>query len=348
MKQLITGIVLFSSALYAHAQCKVCYSVTEARIDPRQVRELHLTNGPLAVIDTSFNQFTSLEVLDLAYNPVMEISAGVSLPSLKELHLSHTSYNPWKIGDIGKAFPLLESLDLSSNQLSFIWSGLQSLQNLVRLNVSDNQLITVPVEMMYLSKLKELNISKNQIRLQSNELGSLWTLEKLDISQNEGLGTTNLILSICESKHLKDLAIDGNGLNPKSMQQLAQMKLERLELVDMKESSNVDFTRFSSIKTVALTHAPSWFSPENSKQFDNVAELELTEATIPAGLDKLKSLRTLVLNATNEAQLPLLYPLKKLEILNVTNTSVSKDQLAQLKKALPNTRIAAGRPSIPP
>ena len=342
MKQFLTGILFLCSTGFIQAQCKVCYSMAEACISPQQVEELHLTNGPLVLIDTNFNQFTSLRVLDLAYNPVMEISVGVSLPSLKVLSLSNASYNPWKIGDIGIAFPNLESLDLGSNRLSFIWSGLQNLPNLVRLDVSNNELITVPVEMMYLSKLKELNISKNQIKLQGAELGALWTLEKLDISANDGLGTENLVTSICENKQLKDLAIDGKGLGPKSMQKLAQMSLERLELVNVSSPISSNFTRFSTIKTLALTHASDWLSPEEPKLPDHISTLELTEATIPEKLNQQTALRTLILNQVSETQLPMLYPLKKLAILDVSKTNINTEQLAKLKEALPDTRIITG------
>jgi hypothetical protein len=342
MKQFLTGILFLCSTGFIQAQCKVCYSMAEACISPQQVEELHLTNGPLVFIDTNFNQFTSLRVLDLAYNPVMEISVGVSLPSLKVLSLSNASYNPWKIGDIGIAFPNLESLDLGSNRLSFIWSGLQNLPNLVRLDVSNNELITVPVEMMYLSKLKELNISKNQIKLQGAELGALWTLEKLDISANDGLGTENLVTSICENKQLKDLAIDGKGLGPKSMQKLAQMSLERLELVNVSSPISSNFTRFSTIKTLALTHASDWLSPEEPKLPDHISTLELTEATIPEKLNQQTTLRTLILNQVSETQLPMLYPLKKLAILDVSKTNINTEQLAKLKEALPDTRIITG------
>lgn len=345
MKQLITIAILFFGTL-ANAQYKICYSLEEARKAPRQVQELHLTNSPFVLIDTSFNRFTSLKVLNLAYSPIMEVSNDVSIPSLKELNLSHASYNPWKIGAIGKAFPNLEQLNLSSNQLSFIWSGLQSLHELIRLDISDNNLIDIPVEMMYLSNLKELNVSKNEIKLQANELGALWSLEKLDISDNSGLSTNNLILSISESKQLKDLSIDGDELTPKSIQLLSRMNLERLELSDVQKPCQVDFTRFSTIKNVALTHAPDWFSPETSKQFDNISKIELTNSSIPAGLEKLRSLSILVLNSIDEVQIPMLYPLKKLSVLDVSNTSFNKDQIARLKLELPTTQIITGTTDV--
>lgn len=346
MKQLITPIALFLFGSIASAQSKVCYSLEEAKKAPRQVKELHLTNSPLTVIDTNFNQFTALEVLDLSYNPILEVSEGVSIPSLKELNLAHASYNPWKIGLIGKAFPNLEQLNLSSNQLSFIWSGLQSLYKLVRLDISDNNLIDIPVEMMYLSNLKELNVSKNEIKLQSNELGALWSLEKLDISDNSGLSTNNLILSIAENKKLKDLSINGDELTSKSIQLLSNMNLERLELTDVQKPAGIDFTRFPSIRKVALTHSPDWLSPETTNEFDNVNEIELSNSTIASGMEKLKSLKVLVLNNIDEAQIPKLYSLKKLSILNVSNTNFNKEQIAQLKQELPTTQIITGTTDV--
>jgi Leucine-rich repeat (LRR) protein len=346
MKQLITGILVLLLGKSIHAQCTTCYSLEEAQKAPRLVRELHLTNSPLTLIDTSFNRFTSLKVLEASYNPIMEVSEGVSIPSLKELNLAHASYNPWKMGAIGKAFPNLEQLNLSSNQLSFIWSGLQSLPNLVRLDVSDNHLITIPVEIMYLANLKELNLSKNEIQLQGNELGALWSLKKLDISNNSGTITENLILSIAENKQLKELAIDENELSSKSIQLLANMNLERLELNNVQKPTAINFTRFSTIKKVALTHSPNWLSPETSKQFDQVAELELSNSSIPPRLEKLKALRVLVLNNIDEAQIPMLYPLKGLSVLDVSNTSFTKDQIAKLKLELPATEIITGTTDV--
>ncbi|MGV3609945.1 MAG: leucine-rich repeat domain-containing protein [Fluviicola sp.] len=346
MKQLITPIAVLLLGTSIHAQCTTCYSLEEAKKDPRKVQELHLTNSPLTVIDTSFNQFNSLQVLNLSYTPVIEVAGKLSIPSLKELNLAHASYNPWKMGAIGKAFPNLEELNLSNNQLSFIWSGLQSLPNLVRLDVSDNQLITIPVEIMYLTHLKELNLSKNEIKLQGNELGALWSLEKLDISNNSGPITENLILNIAENKQLNDLAIDANELSQKSIQLLSKMNLERLELNNVQKPTAIDFTRFSSIKKVALTHSPSWLSPETVKQFNNVSTMELTNSSIAPGLEKLKSLSVLVLNDIDEAQIPQLYSLKGLNVLDVSNTSFTKDQIAKLKLELPTTQIITGTADV--
>lgn len=345
MKRFITGIILLLGSV-VNAQCKICYSLEEAKKAPKLVEELHLTNSPLVLIDTSFNKFTSLRILNLSYNPIMEVAANTSIPSLKELNLSHASYNPWKIGAIGAAFPNLEQLDLSSNQLSFIWSGLQSLHSLIRLDVSDNHLIDIPVEMMYLSNLKELDLSKNEIKLQANELGALWSLEKLDISENSGLSTNNLILSIAESKQLKDLSLDGDELTPRSIQILSQMKLERLELADVNKPSQIDFTRFSNIKTVALTHSPNWLSPQNSRQFNTITKIELTNSGVPAGLDKLKSLSVLVVSTANEWQITELFLLKKLSILDISNSNFKEDQIARLRLELPNTQIITGTDDV--
>lgn len=345
MKQFITSIILLIGSV-ANGQCKICYSLEEAQKMPRQVEELHLTNSPLVLIDTSFNQFISLKVLNLSYNPIMEVTANTSIPSLKELNLSHASYNPWKIGAIGSAFPNLEQLDLSNNQLSFIWSGLQSLHQLIRLDISNNHLIDIPVEMMYLSNLKELNLSKNEIKLQANELGALWSLEKLDISENSGLSTNNLIISIAESKHLRDLSIDGDELTPKSIQLLSQMKLERLELSDLKKPSQIDFTRFSMIKTLALNRSPNWLSSENYKQFNTISKIELTNSGVPAGLDKLKSLDILVVNTMNDWQITELYLLKKLSVLDISNSNFKEEQIARLRKELPTTQIITGTSDI--
>ncbi|MNK02286.1 Leucine Rich repeats (2 copies) [compost metagenome] len=345
MKQLITGIVLILGN-YLHAQCKICYSLEDASKSPREVEELHLSNAAFAVIDTSFNQFTSLHVLNLAFSPVMEVADKTSIPSLKKLNLSNCSYNPWKIGAIGKAFPNLEELDLSSNNLCFIWSGLQSLYQLIRLDVSNNQLINIPVEMMYLSKLKELNLSQNDIKLQANELGALWALERLDITSNPGLSTNNLVLSIAENKQLKDLSLDGDLLTSSSIQQLSQMKLDRLEMARVNEPSKVDFTRFPTTRNLSMIRSSDWLSAENSSQFDQISKLELTNSPVPAALPKLKSLNTLVLNQIEESQIPLLYPLKKLGILDISNTDFTKSQIAQLKRELPDTKILCSTPDV--
>ncbi|MNU78313.1 Leucine Rich repeats (2 copies) [compost metagenome] len=345
MKQLIILILILASK-NTFSQCSVCFSLEEAKIAPYEVEELHLSNSSITVIDSSFNRFTLLKVLDLSYNPVTEISETASIPSLKELNVSNGSYNPWKIGAIGKAFPKLEQLDLSNNQLSFIWSGLQSLGNLVHLNVSDNQLIDIPVEVMYLSNLKELNISKNEIKLQANELGALWSLEKLDISGNSGLSTDNLVLSISENKRLKNLVIDGNELSSKSIQLLSQMNLERLELTEVQKPSGIDFTRFPTVKKIAFTRSPDWFSNETIKQFDNVTELELSNSPVPATLQKMKSLNTLILNNVAKTEIPNLFSLKNLRVLDVSNTSLDVNQISQLKLELPTTHIITGMDDV--
>ena len=338
MKQLITVLSIFASHC-VFSQCKVCFSLEEARISPVQVEELHLSNASFSILDSSFNRFTSLKVLDLSYNPVTEISVTTSLPNLKELNLSHCSYNPWKISAIGKAFPQLEKLDLSYNDLFFMWSGLQSLGNLLQLDVSNNQLNSIPVEILFLSKLKVLNASNNQIQLQGNELGALWSLENLDIHSNPSLNCNDLILTLAENKRLKELAIDGNQLSSKSIQHLSRMNLEHLDLSHVQRPSSIDFTRFSTIRKVGLSHSPDWLSNENASDFRDVANIELTASVLPEALKDLPKLRTLTLNEIDPAQIPRLYALKKLAVLDVVNTAFTKSQVANLQQELPDTRI---------
>lgn len=345
MKQLITVTILLLGNCI-HAQCNICYSLEDASVAPRQVEELHLSNAPLAVIDTTFNRFTSLRVLNLSYSPVMEISDKTLVPSLEELNLSHCSYNPWKIGAIGKAFPNLKALDLSGNNLCFIWSGLQSLHELVKLDVSGNQLTDIPVEMMYLSKLKELNVSQNNITIRANELGALWALERLNITSNPGLSTHNLVLSIAEHRQLKDLSLDGDQLTPSCMQKLSKMNLERLELAHVSELCKVDFTRLASMRNLSMVRCSDWLAVENAGQFSTISRLELTGSPVPAALPKLKSLSTLMLNQVDESQIPLLYPLKKLEVLDISNTNFTQNHIAQLKKELPDTKIICSTPQV--
>lgn len=340
MKQLITILSIFASQC-GFTQCKVCFSLEEARIAPDAVEELHLSNASFQTIDSSFNRFTSLKVLDLSYNPVTEISPTASLPGLKTLNLSHCSYNPWKISAIGKAFPKLEQLDLSYNNLFFMWSGLQSLGALLHLDVSNNQLNSIPVEILFLSKLKELNASDNRIELQGNELGGLWSLEKLNIQSNPTLNCNNLILNLAENKHLKELAIDGDQLSSKSAHYLSGMNLDHLDLAHVQRPSSVDFTRFSNIRSVGLTHSPNWLSKEHVANFQGVPDMELTKSAVPEALKDLKKLQTLTLNQIDPAQIPRLYALKQLAVLDVVNTSFTDDQVAKLRQELPDTRIVS-------
>ena len=127
----------------------------------------------------------------------------------------------------------LESLDLSSNELTGIPGELGSLSNLETLYLSFNELAgTIPAELGSLSNLESLNLSNNRLAgTIPAELGSLSKLESLNLSSNQLTGP--IPASLGGLANLERLSLSQNmltGCVPEAWRDIAESDVLELGL----------------------------------------------------------------------------------------------------------------------
>ncbi|MBG1240332.1 COR domain-containing protein, partial [Nostoc sp. NZL] len=103
----------------------------------------------------------------------------------------------------------LQTLDLSSNQLSSLPPEFVQLTNLQTLYLSNNQLSSLPPEIVQLTNLQTLDLSSNQLSSLPPEIGQLTNLQTLDLSSNQ-LGS--LPPEIGQLTNLQTLYLSNNPL----------------------------------------------------------------------------------------------------------------------------------------
>jgi len=134
-----------------------------------------------------------------------------------------------ELPNINKAWPLLEELDLSANELNELPEDFGNLNRLQQISLADNQLKHLPLSFKKCKQVKELNLSNNQLRVFPQEVLKLTKLEKLDLSHNY---LTEIPPEIGKLKKLKELYLNNNQL-VKLPNQIARLKnLETIYLSD--------------------------------------------------------------------------------------------------------------------
>ena len=169
--------------------------------------------------------------LDLSGNQLSgEVPSELgSLSNLESLDLSSNELTgiPGELGNLSN----LETLFFGFNELAGPIPGeLGNLSNLKSLNLSSNRLTgPIPGELGSLSNLESLDLSSNELTGIPGELGSLSNLESLDLSSNELAGTIPAELG--SLSNLESLNLSNNRLTGTIPAELGSLsKLESLNL----------------------------------------------------------------------------------------------------------------------
>jgi len=136
-----------------------------AFLNPLKDRELDLRGNKIAVIENLASTQNQFDAIDLSDNEVRKLECLAKLPRLKMLLLNNNRIN--RIADgLGRAFPNMETLVLSNNQLSTLkeLEPLAGLTSIAMLSLVDNLVTKQPNYRAFvislLPKLKVLDYKK--------------------------------------------------------------------------------------------------------------------------------------------------------------------------------------------
>ncbi|CAA3031205.1 receptor 12 [Olea europaea subsp. europaea] len=248
------------------------------------LKELYLGNNHLdGFHPQSFNQASSLEVLDLSYNQLVGSLPDITrFSSLKELFLGNNQLDGVQPQSFNQASSL-EFLDLSCNQLVGPLPDITRFSSLKKLYLSNNHLDGLhPQSLHQPSSLESLDLSGNQLKRLPEAIEHLLNLKYLNLSSSSLEGTIT-------EHHLSNLT-----------------QLTKLDL----SSNNVSFS-FSfdwippfQLQMLCLSHCnmgpyfPNWIRTQNS-----LSELYLSFAgisdTLPNWLWSMTSIQLLDLSHNN-------------------------------------------------
>ena len=126
-----------------------------------------------------FGNFRSLIIVDLSYNSLSKIPAGLfKLKYIKELNLeyNHINYVQHQLSFLTN----LEKLNLSNNELSFLPNSLFKLQKLQILLLNYNKIKFIPIEIGLMKNLQRLNLYNNLINELPTTLCNNINLKNID------------------------------------------------------------------------------------------------------------------------------------------------------------------------
>ncbi|XP_054007050.1 PH domain leucine-rich repeat-containing protein phosphatase 2 [Hylaeus anthracinus] len=129
----------------------------------------------------------------------------------KQLDLSNGGLS--RIPDSAVAFPAIEELVLSQNQLTNTNNNLTLLHRFPKLHVlhvDGNELLKIPRELLELRGLTYLNLSDNKIDRVPSDISQLINLKELILDRN---GIKDLPHEVGELRNLRNISLAGNCLN---------------------------------------------------------------------------------------------------------------------------------------
>ncbi|XP_076653692.1 PH domain leucine-rich repeat protein phosphatase isoform X1 [Halictus rubicundus] len=143
-------------------------------------------------IDTDSLEFEAIQLsaypkkLDLSNGGLSRIpESAIAFPAIEELVLSQNQLtNANNNLELLHRFPKLHVLHLESNELKKIPRELLELRGLTYLNVSDNKIEKLSADVSQLINLKELILDRNGIKYLPHELGELKNLRNISLAGN--------------------------------------------------------------------------------------------------------------------------------------------------------------------
>ncbi|WP_411682744.1 leucine-rich repeat domain-containing protein [Clostridium thailandense] len=306
--------------------------------DVEEITELDIQHSGIHDI-SGIESLTNLKQLTLGNNRISDINVLKSLTNLQELNLSG---NQLKDISVLKNLINLQSIDLGYNEISNI-SALKNLNNLKRIHLDNNKISDISA-LKNLTNLQELSfgcvpcwaidapaLKENYNEISDiNSLENLTNLESLNLSHNKVKdistlkGLSNLQMIDLSYNQINDIGGIANTVN----------KLTNLNTIDLSNNqiSNIGeltkLAKLTNLKTLNL----------NDNQISNISELK-----------ELTNLQMLDLSDNQISDVSVFKNFINLQWLALFNNPVSKEDIQDLKNALPGCKInemLAKKPNI--
>jgi Leucine-rich repeat (LRR) protein len=140
----------------------IFFSLEEAMKAPLRVSELSLEGKKLKQFPAAVLTFKNLHTLNISYNHIDSIPAGL-FDKCRKLHTLQYAGNGLNKLPVTIFHPALKVLDVSENNLTFIPDAVSKCSQLEELDLHTNQLSAYPSSSFVLKNLKSLILSGNPL-----------------------------------------------------------------------------------------------------------------------------------------------------------------------------------------
>ena len=212
---------------------------------------IHLGGVGMREVPEYLKELTSLENLDLSYNPLKELPKWIGeLKSLRILKITNSGLKelPEEIGRLHnlevlnargnhlKGLPdtignlkSLRILELYQNNLKTLPESIGNVFNLKKLSLYENEIETFPDSIGNLKGLEELNASKNLIISLPDSIGNLTNLKNLYLGENKIVSLPDVFKNI---KNLSNISVADNPISKLPGSLFSLTKIRKLYVYD--------------------------------------------------------------------------------------------------------------------
>ncbi len=193
-----------------------------------------------------------------------------------------------------------------------------------------------------IKKLTELHLEARELIEYPKKIEQFYNLEILYFNINN---LTEIDESICQLKKLKTLGLHSNKFRefPKEITCLENLKYLGIDLNELKSIPS-EIGKLRKLEKLVISQnkikeLPIEFCELENLEWFDIRENELSD--LPKGFENLKNLKTLILWENKFETIPSsVYKMKELEKISIKwGNNISEEEISELQKALPNTKI---------
>lgn len=193
-----------------------------------------------------------------------------------------------------------------------------------------------------IEELTELHLEVRELVEYPKQIKQFYNLEILYFNINS---LSKIDESICQLKKLKTLGLHSNNFKkfPKEITCLKNLEYLGIDLNKLKNIPS-EIGQLKNLKKLVISQnqikvLPIEFNQLESLEWFDIRENELSD--LPIGFENLKNLKTLILWENKFETIPSsVYKMKGLETIFIKwGNNISEQDISELQKALPNTKI---------